>query len=196
MPAFRPALPAPIQQLRIKHLLLLQQIAAHGSLRRVAEQLHVTQPAVTAMLKDLEAAFGAHLVHRDRQGAMLTERGKAARDRLEAVINDLHAVPLANTIASNGRLLRVGVLPVAMIGLASSAIAALQRPGGLTIRLVEQAVESVLADLYTHKLDCAISRIDAGTLTDYPLNTFALDPLLRIEMKVACRPGHPPDAAS
>jgi DNA-binding transcriptional LysR family regulator len=185
-------LPPQVQQLRVKHLILLQQIAVYGSLRRVAEHLHVTQPAITAMLKDLESAFGADLVQRDRRGAVLTERGHATRRRLESVINELQAFRLADALSSSGRLLRVGVLPVAMIGLASAAIAALQpADAGLTVRLVEQTVETALNGLYTHKLDCAISRIDAGTLAEYPRDAFRLDPLLQVEMKVACGVGHP-----
>ena len=187
-----PALSPQLQQLRVKHLMLLQQISLHGSLRQVAEHLHVTQPAVTAMLKDLESAFGAGLVKRDQQGAVLTERGHAARTRLEAAINELLAFRLADTLSDNGRLLRVGALPVAMVGLASEAIAAMRRSGtGLTVRLVEQTVEAALADLYMHKLDCAISRVDAETLAEYPHDAFKFDPLLQLEMKVACGRGHP-----
>jgi len=185
-------LPLKLAQLRLKHLSLLDQIAVHGSLRQVADQLHVTQPAVTAMLKDLESAFGADLVKRDRHGAALTERGHAARARLAAILNELRGVELANSLAANGRLLRVGALPTAMMGLASRAMAELRRrDSGLSVRLVEQTVESVLADLHSHKLDCAISRVDAETLAEYPHDAFHFDPLLRMQMRIACRRGHP-----
>ena len=50
-------LPA-LLQLRIKHLRLLNVIQETGSLRRAAAELCVTQPAVSAMLKDVEQAFG------------------------------------------------------------------------------------------------------------------------------------------
>jgi DNA-binding transcriptional LysR family regulator len=187
-----PTLSPQMQQLRVKHLMLLQQISLHGSLRQVAQHLHVTQPAITAMLKDLESAFGAGLVKRDQQGAVLTERGHAARTRLEAAINELLAFRQADTLSDNGRLLRVGALPVAMVGLASEAMATMRRSGtGLTVRLVEQTVEATLADLYMHKLDCAISRVDAETLAEYPRDVFKLDPLLQLEMKVACGRDHP-----
>jgi len=187
-----PPLSPKLAQLRVKHLSLLEQIALHGSLRQVAEQLHVTQPAVTAMLKDLEAAFGANLVKRNRHGAELTEQGYAARSRMEAILNELRAIELADSLAPHGRLLRVGALPMAMMSLASHAMVELRRrETDLAVRLLEQTVESALADLYKHKLDCAISRVDAGTLSEYPHDAFRFHPLMQVEMNIACGRGHP-----
>jgi DNA-binding transcriptional LysR family regulator len=76
-------------QLRLKHLQLLDLIHSTGSLRRAAGALYLTQPAVTAMLKELEHAFGNQLVARDSQGAALTAAGLALRVRLNALLDEL-----------------------------------------------------------------------------------------------------------
>ena len=55
-------------RLRLRHMRLLQLIEEKGSLRAVAEQLNLSQPAVSVMLRDLEDAFKAVLVHRSARG--------------------------------------------------------------------------------------------------------------------------------
>ena len=59
---------ARIEQLRLRDLLLLDQLEQTGSLRATAEHLHVTQPAVTQALQVLERAFGVALVQRGQRG--------------------------------------------------------------------------------------------------------------------------------
>ena len=53
---------------------------------RAARELRISQPAVSAMLKKLEAEVGAELLHRTGRGVELTEAGRvflaAAEDTL------------------------------------------------------------------------------------------------------------------
>lgn len=51
-------------QLRIKHLRLLELIDEHKSLAAVAAVLHLSQPTVTGMVQTLESVFGVTLVNR------------------------------------------------------------------------------------------------------------------------------------
>src|SRR3546814_7160888 len=83
-------------QLRLKHLLLLNLIDESRSISKAANALNLTQPAVSIMLKELEAVFRATLVARTRQGAALTNAGKAARDRFYIALNELQAIQNAN----------------------------------------------------------------------------------------------------
>jgi DNA-binding transcriptional LysR family regulator len=53
------------------------EVARHGSVSRAAESLLVSQPAVTARLKRLEAELGAPLFVRRPRGMRLTEAGEA-----------------------------------------------------------------------------------------------------------------------
>ncbi|MFN0132936.1 MAG: LysR family transcriptional regulator [Phycisphaerales bacterium] len=53
-----------------------QAIAAAGQMTRAAETLGVTQPALSAMLKKLEAEVGAPLLDRTGRGVSLTDAGK------------------------------------------------------------------------------------------------------------------------
>ncbi|WP_371223468.1 LysR family transcriptional regulator [Roseovarius sp. 2305UL8-3] len=56
-----------------------------GNLNRAAEQLNITQSAVTARLDTLEQAMGQRLLNRSRKGATLTKAGYAFLDQAELI---------------------------------------------------------------------------------------------------------------
>lgn len=57
-----------------------------GNLNRAAEQLNVTQSAVTARLDTLEQSLGARLLIRSRKGASLTKPGYAFLEQAEVIV--------------------------------------------------------------------------------------------------------------
>ncbi len=57
-----------------------------GNLNRAAEQLNITQSAVTARLDVLEQALGAKLLLRSRKGASLTKPGFAFLEQAEVIV--------------------------------------------------------------------------------------------------------------
>jgi DNA-binding transcriptional LysR family regulator len=62
--------------LTIHQLQVFVTVTEHGSIRRAAEQLVVTQPAVSASLAALERAVGVELVARHGRGIELTDAGR------------------------------------------------------------------------------------------------------------------------
>ena len=57
-----------------------------GNLNRAADQLNITQSAVTARLDALEQAMGAKLLIRSRKGASLTKPGFAFLEQAEVIV--------------------------------------------------------------------------------------------------------------
>nr|WP_269845262.1 LysR family transcriptional regulator [Candidimonas nitroreducens] len=169
--------------------MLLQMIDTHRSLRKVGEAMHLTQPAITAMLNDLEQAFEVSLVARDRQGAMLTPAGIATKARLAALLNELHAARDANIASASGHYLRIGVLPAAMIDLIPEVIALIKQRGvDLVLKFTESTVEHAMEALYNNELDCVIGRVDAKSLSQLPYREFSFEKLLATGLKLACSP--------
>src|SRR5699024_4901353 len=58
--------------IEVKHLRTLVAIRDHGSLQEAAEQLHVTQSALSHQLRDLESRLNAPLLNRRTRPARLT----------------------------------------------------------------------------------------------------------------------------
>jgi DNA-binding transcriptional LysR family regulator len=64
-------------------------VAETGSFSRAAEQLHVTQPAVTKRIQGLESRIGAPLFDRVGKRVHLTQRGAALKPRAIALLHEL-----------------------------------------------------------------------------------------------------------
>ena len=76
--------------MRLMHLQLLRAIAQTGSLRAAAEAMHLSQPALTKALRQLEMEFGAALVVRSSRGARLAPAGEllAARADVQRAVRE------------------------------------------------------------------------------------------------------------
>ncbi len=55
-------------------------VASEGSFTRAAAALHLTQPTLSAQVKELEAAYGVRLFERVGRGVEITELGKALHE--------------------------------------------------------------------------------------------------------------------
>ena len=81
----------------LKHVLTLVCLAETGSFRRAAERLRLSQPAVSAHIREIERHFGVALVHRTTRQVSFTAEGQAfvararrALQELDLATQDLH----------------------------------------------------------------------------------------------------------
>lgn len=100
------------RRIKFRHLEVFCAIARAASLKRAAEQLHLTQPAVSKTLKELEEIVGKVLVDRSRAGVRLTPEGELfltyAEQSTAAIRHGLRSLQGAGAV---GGRLRVGALP-------------------------------------------------------------------------------------
>jgi LysR family glycine cleavage system transcriptional activator len=75
----------------LKALRAFETAARHLSMSRAADELAVTQPAVTQQIKALESALGVRLIYREGQGLALTPPGRAYAERLHGVFTEIGA---------------------------------------------------------------------------------------------------------
>lgn len=54
-------------------------ITLRGSMNQAAQQLYISQPALSKSVKDLEAFFGVSLFDREKRNLMLTPAGETLR---------------------------------------------------------------------------------------------------------------------
>lgn len=116
--------------MELRHLRYFIAVAELRSVRAASEQLHVTQPAISRQIQDLEEAIGAALFERTPRGLTLTPAGDAylseARDILARVDG---ANRLARRIASGVQgHLRIGFVEnAAWSGIVSHALSAFEQ---------------------------------------------------------------------
>jgi LysR family transcriptional regulator, carnitine catabolism transcriptional activator len=75
--------------LPVRHIMTFTCLAECGSFRRAAEHLKLSQPAVSAHIRDLEAHFGVPLVERTTRRVSLTAEGEALAARARRAFEEL-----------------------------------------------------------------------------------------------------------
>ncbi len=97
-------------------------MAAHGSFRRAAAVLHLTQPALSRQVRDLEEELGVQLIKRGKNFATLTDAGELfyeeARDVLARAALAVDRVRGGEQTA----VLRVGYGPTLTAGVLPSVL--------------------------------------------------------------------------
>lgn len=100
-------------QVQLAQIEAFVMVARRGSISAAADELIVSQPAVTARIQGLERSIGAGLFIRSRAGSRLTEAGRAllphAERALAAVAGGRQAV--ADVASGSGGRLTIGAAP-------------------------------------------------------------------------------------
>jgi DNA-binding transcriptional LysR family regulator len=130
--------------LNIRHARAFIAVARHGSFTKAAAALHVSQPALTVQIRNLESALKVKVFDRSSRSVALTRTGRELLPTLERTLRELDAV-LADTHAiSAGQkgTLRIAALPSLAAGLLPEVIRALRdsEPG------LEFTVRDAVAD--------------------------------------------------
>jgi DNA-binding transcriptional LysR family regulator len=108
---------------RIEQLEYVAAVARLGSFRRAAEEIHVSQPALSESVRALERELGVDILERGRQGAKVSDSG---RDLLPHVLTVLDSVDrlrgAANEQHHSRRVVRVGTVNAATVPLVTPVI--------------------------------------------------------------------------
>lgn len=183
--------PQHLDRLRLRHLRLLELINEHRSLRAVAEQLLLTQPAVSQMVKDLEFAFGATLVDRSVRGVELTAIGRLALQRARSGLAAFHTLA-AELDEGLPPTLHVGTNPAMMFHMIPTAIADARAKG----QEVRFAVRTGLAmdmarALWDGEINCYVGRVDWEVVPTEMKQSLRHVHLYETDLVVVCSEAHP-----
>jgi len=137
-------------------------VAAEGNLTRAAEQLFVSQPALTKQIRQLEGQLGVQLFTRSRAGMTLTPAGQALAVRTPVVLDSWDQT-LRETRAAASRaaqVLRVGFMSSAANEATQQIIAAFaRRRPGWRVDLQQAAWSDPTAGLASGEVDAALLRL-------------------------------------
>lgn len=74
---------------RLNHLRAFDSVAVAGAMSAAANKLHLTQPAITRSVRELEGALGAKLFQRTAGGSFLTEEGQIFSRRVSRFLRQI-----------------------------------------------------------------------------------------------------------
>lgn len=171
-----------------RRLQVFHAVAKHGSFTRAAEHLHMTQPAVTFQIKQLEEHFDTRLLDRGHGKITLTDAGELVLAYAERILNlsaelDLRVNEMTDELAGQ---IKIGAsttiaaywLPTALQTFKQRYPRVLPRVVVGNAKLVENGVLSRELDIGLIELVTTHNNLERRNVT-------------RDELKVICAPEHP-----
>jgi DNA-binding transcriptional LysR family regulator len=109
--------------MRIQQLEYATAVARFGSFRRAAENLHISQPALSENVRRLERELGVEILDRRRSGATVGEHGRELLPHMLAVIEAADQLRRAADASKQlSRTVRVGTVTAATVPLLAPTI--------------------------------------------------------------------------
>lgn len=174
------------RRLKLRQLKLLLALDEFRHVGRVAEVLHVTQPAVSRTLAELERGLGVALFTRTPKGLEPTPQGVCLIRHAQAIEEDLHraAQALASMAQADAWQVAVGVMHGAapVIGLAMERWRQ-QHPEQKAFHLTvhEGAVDTLITMLRAGKFDLVVGAPpESSTVADLQVESLYADHMVWI----------------
>jgi DNA-binding transcriptional LysR family regulator len=170
----------------LRHLRIFEAVARCGSISRAAADLHLTQPAVSMQMKQLEEQIGLPLLEQVGKRMFLTEAGNELRGHARDMATRMVGL---NAAMDQFRGLERGLLRLAVVSTANYFLPRLiadfnRRHPGVRVSLQVANREFVLSALADNSTDLAITGRPPDSL-DVVAQHFMDNPLV-----VVAAPGH------
>jgi LysR family transcriptional regulator, hydrogen peroxide-inducible genes activator len=172
----------------LRQLQFLIAIQTEGSFVAAADAVGVTQPTLSAGIKDLETALGAVLVERGRSGAVLTPAGLAAAERGVRALRDVEDIVRAVREADQPftGAFRLGAIPTIAPFLLPRVLPLLRNKyPRLRLQMREDLTSRLAEALRARTLDAAVIALP------YSAHGVATTPVAEDEFFLLCPEGHP-----
>lgn len=155
-----------VRTLRLRHLELLVALSETATMRGAAARLHLSQPAISKMLGEVESCFGARLFERSHQGIHANALGASAAFRARAVLNELARATEDVDALQSGvtAVLRVGA-PSVTAAVPAATVRLRERMPGVAVQLREGRVHELIHRLLQGELDCVFGAITPELLS-------------------------------
>jgi len=177
-------------ELKPRHLRLLVALDDWRNIGKVAAHMHVTQPAISKALAEIEKSLDAKLFERTVHGVVPTVYGECLVRHARALLNQLAQVSdeFRGLVDGTAGRINVGVLANAIPALLPRSLALLkQRAPGINVLLREGTMERLLTPLLLGELDLIVGR----PVEDYAGSEFDGCVLLNDPLVLIAGPEHP-----
>lgn len=149
-----------MEWLNYHHLHYFWMTAREGGVSRASEKLHLSQPTISAQIKQLEHVLGVRLFNRHGRRLLLTDTGRVVYQYAEEIFGLGRELQHAVRSGQPGRAvpLTVGVSNAVPKLVACRLLRPLMRtPSPVRLVCREENTEQLLAHLATHALDVVLA---------------------------------------
>lgn len=176
--------------LKLRHLETFVEVARQRSIVKAADALHVSQPAISKTMRELEDRLGVTVVERDGRGIRLTNLGELFLRHASASVAALRQGLTSIKASKEGSAvpIRVGALPtVSSLIMAPAMKSFLDDHPRTRVRIVTGENRTLLEQLRVGELDLVVGRLAAPEL----MTGLTFEHLYSEVVKFVVRPGHP-----
>jgi DNA-binding transcriptional LysR family regulator len=175
----------------LRHLRYFVAVAEMENVSRAALKLHVSQPALSRQIRDLEDEIGFSLLERTAKSVRLTDAGRAFLDDARALLQNAdEAVTKARAVASvESTELHVGYSPTPTAEILPKILRAFQRAmPNVHVRLHDWSMKDILDGIRDGRLHLGLI---VPTVTASSLHDLRFGELFHERVCVAVAPQHP-----
>lgn len=159
-----------MRQLNFHHLYYFWRVAKEGHLTRTAEQLHVSQSALSSQIKQLQEQLGHELFTREGRSLALTEIGHIVLEYAESIFslsNELLALTESGDLQRLERL-RIGSVATLSRNFQENFLRPVIGESKVKLLIRSASLEELLEMLRVHKLDLLLSNRAVATDASTP----------------------------
>ena len=150
----------------LRQLHYFKAVVEHGSFSRGAEGVHVSQPALSLQIRELEASLGAPLFERDSHGVMLTPLGRVVHEQTLRILDEaLLLETMGKRFTEGPYRVVLGIVSTLAPYLLSGLLDELAKaPIRIEPDVLEAPSSEIVAGLLAGRIDAAIIALPLGML--------------------------------
>jgi DNA-binding transcriptional LysR family regulator len=177
--------------INLRQLRSLVAIARMGSFTRAAKDLHLSQPALTVQMHQLEEMLGVRLLDRNTRFVKLTSLGQHIVPIIERALNDIDTAIAGTRLTSESiGIVTIAALPSLCSEIIPMAIAKFREQyPGISIRLREVGARQIALLVNEEEADLGIG------LIEHPHPQLETTPFITDWLVAVFPAGHPLDKA-
>jgi DNA-binding transcriptional LysR family regulator len=146
----------------IRQFEYLVALAREQHFGRAAEACHVTQPTLSAAIRQLEEELGAPIIERGHRYLGLTPQGKLALEHAQRVLAEVENLQRGIEALDKGvsGRLRLGVIPTALPIVSHLTTPFIARFPGVTVAVLSQTSQEIQRGIEDFELDAGVTYLD------------------------------------
>lgn len=171
----------------LDQLITFLWVSRLGGVRRAAQEMNISQPAVSGRIAALEQSLGLQLFERAQRGVTLTKKGVLLRDYVEKIVDLVEGIK-ADVVPPEAEdsLLRIGVAEtIVQLWLPKFLSALYEAYPRIRVEIVVDVSVNLRQQLMERSLDLALMM---GPISDHTVDNVDLPPVALTWFRPANRP--------
>ena len=145
--------------MRLNQFRFLVALKKYGTISKAAQQLYISQPSLSAAIRELEDELGFEVIKRTRKGVVFTAQGEQVLEHSQNILLEVEEILKlrSKTVSALQGSLSVGCVPYVYHSIILDTLMELkQKYPAITTRLTEESSYALAEQVNRHELDLGI----------------------------------------